>query len=262
MWSIRSLLAACLMAACCLGVIGCFQVDPPRKKLPRRVVIPIRPIVPIHPAPRRPRPCPGPWCPRESLTAVLTPTVAGRISPDGVPIECDYPAERMQANLAGADGAGLCVFAAASWAMDWHGIDNGRDLLPWMQRKQGGGWPEKFDAVMKEYFREKNQPVPGYTQMTGSDTTFVLKALATGKIVCATYNHSPTGRYNGRRIAHMVCIHHCDGERVAIGDNNYIGSDNYEWLPMEQWQSCFLGDNGKGWAIAFDAPPPPPVPHN
>lgn len=251
-----------LPMAVAFGCLGCFQVDPPKKKLPRRIVIPIRPVRPALPSPRRPCPRPGP-CPRETmLGSLLSPTVAGRISPDGVPIECDYPPDRMQENLKGTDGSGLCVWAAASWAMDWHGVSGGRDLLPWMTRKEGGGWPDKFDAMMKEYFREKNQPVPGYTQMTGSDTAFVLKALESGKLVCATYNHSPTGRYQGRRISHMVCVHHCDGERVAIGDNNYIGDNSYEWLPMEEWKKCFLGDNGKGWAIAFDPPGPPPVPHN
>lgn len=240
---------------------GCPSLVSPKRILPRRIIVPIKPPRP------RVRPAPCPICPRRipwagDKTAALAPTVAGRVSPDGVPLECDYPADRWQKNLAGTDGAGLCVFASAAYAMDWHGIEEGRDLLQWMTSRPGGGYPAKFDKVMSEYFGSKNRPVPKYVQMEGTDVAFVRKAVSQGRIVCATYDHSPTGRYEGQRISHMVCVLHCDGERVAVADNNYVGTDQIEWLPFAEWQRCFLGRGGKGWAIAFDAPPPPPPPHN
>lgn len=262
MYLIRWLVAVVALAVVAVGVVGCFQPAPQKRRLPNRIVIPIRPVLPNRPAPPRPKPCPGPWCPRSLLNGPLSAAVAGRISPDGVPIMCDYPSDKMTENVGGADGVGLCVFDAASWAMEWHGIRDGKEFFVWMQHKPGGGWPEKFDEMMKEYWREKGVDCPGYVQMSGSDTSFVVKALSQGKIVCATYNHSPTGRYNGGRISHMVCIMHHDGQRVAIGDNNYCGADKYEWLTAAEWEKCFLDQNGRGWAIAFDAPPPPPVPHN
>lgn len=184
------------------------------------------------------------------------------MSPDGVAIECDYPSDRMEKNLAGTDGSGLCVFASASRAMDWHGIRSGHGMLHWMTSKPGGGWPQKFDDMMREYFQEKEEQVPAYVQMDGTDFDFVQKALASGKLVCCTYNYSPSGRYSGGRISHMVNVHHHDGQRVAIGDNNFVGADQYEWLTVEEWKKCAADSRGRTWAIAFDAPAPPPPPHN
>lgn len=258
----RLVLLLLLLLAILVAVGGCYQPDPPRRRQPRPVVVPIRPVVPLlHPLPRR-KPCPGPWCPREALTSPFTAAIGGRISPDGVPIECDYPAGRMAPNVSGTDGAGLCVFDSASRAMDWQGVRGGHDFFPWMTSKPGGGYPKKFDAMMKEYFESRQEPIPGYVQMDGTDTSFVAKALSQGKLVCCTYNFSPSGRYSGRRISHMVNVHHHDGERVAVGDNNFCGADQYEWLTAAEWERCCKDQWGRLWAIAFDAPPPPPVPHN
>lgn len=260
MWKSRWLILLSVSAAVAGYTTGC--MPPPEK--PRRKIVPV--VVPRPmPFPVRPLPCPGPYCPRRpwyGTTALIGATVGGRISPDGVQIECDYPAARMVKNKAGTDGAGLCVFDSASRAMDWHGVKGGYGLLDWMTHKPGGGYPEKFDAMMKEYFTSLSVPIPGYVQMDGTDTSFVRKALDAGKLVCCTYNYSPSGRYSGERISHMVNVHHHDGQRVAIGDNNFCGADQYEWLTVQEWEKCAKDSRGRLWAIAFDAPPPPPPPHN
>lgn len=259
---IVTVLGVIALACVTLGCVGCWASRPAPRRIPKRIVVPVRPVLPRPIPPRPRRPCPGPWCPRGNDCPMPSAVVGGRVSPDGVPIQCDYPGERMKPNVGGSDGKGLCVFDSASWAMDWHRHREGYGLLEWMTRKPGGGWPEKFDAMMAEFWREKGKPAPRYVQMEGDDIPFVIDALAKGKLVCGTYWRSPTGRYQGQRIAHMVCIAHHDGERVAVIDNNFCGADKVEWMSAAEFRKTFLNSSGKGWAIAFDAPPPPPPPHN
>jgi hypothetical protein len=72
-----------------------------------------------------------------------------------------------------------------------------------------------------------------------------------------TYHRSPTGRYGGRRISHMVSLVAAGEKWFAVLDNNYPRS--IEWIEPEQFRDCYTG-GGSGWAIIPLKPGPPPVP--
>jgi hypothetical protein len=76
-----------------------------------------------------------------------------------------------------------------------------------------------------------------------------------------TYSSSPTGRYGGSRIAHMVSLVHADDRWFAVLDNNYPGANLIEWMTPQEFQRTWTGMGG-GWAVILLAPPPPPPPVN
>lgn len=59
----------------------------------------------------------------------------------------------------------------------------------------------------------------------GSDLERLKLACRTGRMPGVTYAFSPTGRYGGARIAHMVNLVHADDQWFAVLDNNYPGAD-------------------------------------
>jgi hypothetical protein len=93
-----------------------------------------------------------------------------------------------------------------------------------------------------------------------SGVRVILKlACKTGRMPGVTYSFSPTGRYGGRRIAHMVSLVSADDRHFVILDNNYPGT--YEWMTPEEFTRSYTG-GGQGWAVILLAPPPSPVPVN
>jgi hypothetical protein len=180
--------------------------------------------------------------------------IAGRISPDGKEeIQCDLPSQEHLKNVAGRDGSGLCVFSSLEIAGHWQNVAELRGFQKKMQSEQGGGWPEKVDAMVAKY-----APHTKYLQYNGADPAVLKLALKTGRMPAVTYGYSP--RYGGR-VAHMVNLVHLSAHWAAVLDNNFPGEDRYEWMaPTEfyrRWQM-----NGGGWAIVLLAPPPPPIPIN
>jgi hypothetical protein len=170
----------------------------------------------------------------------------------GVEIEIDLPAAQHIKNFgAPADGKGLCVFASLSMAARWHNLRALFDLIHEIQ--EGGGWPEKVDAVLKQH-----APGVEYVQYEGTDPAILDRALGEGHMVCITYGYGE--RYQMQTIYHMVCLVHLDRELAAILDNNFPGT--YEWMPRAEALRRFCHPDGKFWAVVFMAPPPPPIPHN
>lgn len=177
------------------------------------------------------------------------------VSPSGVAATVDLPASQHIKNVGGSDGAGLCVFTSTQHAARWHNLSYMEGFRTWMERKPGGGWPEKLDKMLAQFCREKGVPVPLYVQHTGGDEAFLDLAIHTDRMPCVTY----AGRddfYRGR-IAHMVNLAHIDGTTAAIIDNNRPGS--WVWMTraefLQRWR-----DNDGGWAVVFLDPPPPPHP--
>jgi hypothetical protein len=96
----------------------------------------------------------------------------------------------------------------------------------------------------------------------GKETLDVLRtALKMGRMVSCTYSISPTGRYGGGRISHMVNLVHLDDKYAAILDNNYIGDTKYEWLTIDEFVKTYTGGRA-GWAIVLLDPGPPNLPYN
>lgn len=177
------------------------------------------------------------------------------VSPFGVAATVDLPASQHMKNVGGSDGAGLCVFTSTQHACRWHNLGYMEGFRAWMERRPGGGWPEKLDQMIGQFCREKGVPIPLYVQHTGGDEAFLDLAIHTDRMPCVTYD----GRddfYRGR-IAHMVNLAHIDANAAAIIDNNRPGS--WVWMSRAEFLSRWRGNDG-GWAVVFLDPPPPPHP--
>jgi len=185
-------------------------------------------------------------------------TVGGDLAPDGTLVQVDMPQDLRLHNTAGRDGAGLCVFTSLNHAAIWQDVEVLRDFQEWMKAKPGGGYPEKVAAMITQKCNERGVPEPRYVQVQGADLEPIRLALKTGRLPCITYSFSPSGRYGGRRIAHMVnCVHDQNGY-YGILDNNY--PENIEWLTETEFQKSYT--RGGGWTIILLDPGPPPPPHN
>jgi hypothetical protein len=186
--------------------------------------------------------------------------VGGPIHSSGTQVDCDLPADRHQRNAAGSDGAGLCVFTSLGMAADWCSETALLDFRDWMRARPGGGYPEKVNAMIRALCQDRHLPEPRYVQLQGGDLDTLALAVQHGHLACVTYGHSPTGRYGGRPIAHMVnCVAARAGPQQlwAILDNNYPGT--IEWMSEDQFRKAYTLLGG-GWSILLLKEGPPPVP--
>lgn len=191
-------------------------------------------------------------------------TIGGKLAPDGKSeIAIDLPGSQHLKNVGGSDGAGLCVFTSISHAARWSRVELLENFRDWMRKYPGGGWPEKVDTMIGKIAKEKGVPPPLYMQVQGGREKLDLlrAALASNRMVCVTYSFSPTGRYGGKRIAHMVNLVHLDDKYACILDNNYPGENAYEWISVDQFVQTFTGGKS-GWAVILIDAGPPPLPWN
>lgn len=184
--------------------------------------------------------------------------VGGNKSPTGKEVELDYPEERHQHNKAGKDGAGLCVFTSISQAGDWQNVPGMVNMRDWMQKYPGGGWPAKVKEMVAKKCKAEGWPVPDFIIDENGDLAILELALTTGRMPCVTYGISPTGRYNGQHIAHMVNLVHGDKDEWCVLDNNY---KDVEWMSRKEFSKAY-NDKSKGWCVIFLSPGPPPPPRN
>jgi hypothetical protein len=182
--------------------------------------------------------------------------IGGDEAPDGTPVQVDLPPDLRMHNTGGRDGAGLCVFTSMNHAAIWQDVESLKDFQKWMKSKPGGGYPEKVAAMITQKCKELGVVEPKYVQVEGNDLEPIRVALKTGRMSCITYSFSPSGRYGGQRIAHMVnCVHDVNGY-FGILDNNY--PEKIEWLDESEFKKSY-GGGGGGWTIILlDAGPPPP----
>jgi len=244
-----------------LAMLAMHRPAPAARPVAPRIIVPIQPRIEPPRKPFCPR-CPQDLADGGSLAVPLAAAVGGRTSPDGVPLSVDYPGRRHLRNLEGSDGLGLCGYASNSMSMDWHNHREGRELLNWMTHRPGGAYPAKFDKDMRDFWASKNQPVPKYMHYEGKDLSVLDKAVSSGRMVAGTYYRSPTGRYGGKRIAHMVDWVHADGTRYCVLDNNFPGDAAYEWMTRDEAERTIKDGQGKMWLVIYSNPPPPPPPHN
>jgi len=186
--------------------------------------------------------------------------VNGYRSPSGADIHCDLPGLFHIKNRGGSDGLGLCVFASLSHSSEWQNLPT-RHFFEWMKKHPGGGWPEKVDKMIKKYCDEKGIDVPDYVQIQSDDLEVLKLACQTGRMPGVTYSFSPTGRYGGAKIAHMVSLVHADDEWFAVLDNNYPGDNKIEWMSPNEFLRTYKGGR-TGWCVIFLDSGPPPLPYN
>lgn len=181
------------------------------------------------------------------------------VDPAGDQIICDIPPSQHMRNTGGwgprgaGTGAGLCCFTSIEMVSRWQNIPELTGFQKWMTYKNGGGWPEKIDAMIAQFTKEKGASVPLYLQHTGGDESFLDAAIKTDRMLCVTYA-GVDDFYNGT-IAHMVCLVGLTDKWAVIYDNNrpgvVVGMSRSDFL--KRWRA-----NGGGWAIVFLNPPPPP----
>jgi hypothetical protein len=162
-------------------------------------------------------------------------------------------------NKGGRDGAGLCVFTSIGMSADWQSVESLIAFRDWMTKHPGGGYPSKVDDMIARMCADTQRPIPAYAQMEAADLDMLELACKSGRMPAVTYCWSPTGRYGGGRISHMVSLVHADGDVWGILDNNHIGS--IEWMNRKEFTTTFTG-NGGGWAVFLLADGPPPVPRH
>lgn len=198
--------------------------------------------------------------PLTRLTAQAPPAGAsvGRVAPDGTEPQCDLPDAEQLHNKGGRDGAGLCVFTSIDHSARWQNVPQLVGFRDWMTKYPGGGYPEKVAKMIAQISKERGLPEPEYVQVERADWEVLRLAMKCGRLPGVTYSRSPTGRYGGQRIAHMTSMVHCDAKWVAILDNNYPGSDKYEWMTPDEARKAGCLE----WVVILLGPPPPPVPHN
>lgn len=185
---------------------------------------------------------------------LVSATVGGRDEN----IQCDLPGDLHIHNKGGSDGAGLCVFASMHHAGVWQNDPVFAGLFEWMRQHPGGGYPEKVDQMIADYCKEKGLPKPNYLQVEGKDVEVLKAACKSGRMPCVTYSMSPTGRYDGQHISHMVNIVVANDAGVWVLDNNYPGDDKYEKMSWDEFNRAYA----PGWCVVLLNPAPPPPPHN
>lgn len=174
---------------------------------------------------------------------------------EGIEVAIDLPMPDHRQNEAGTDGAGLCVWATLDMAGRWANIPELRGLFSHMKQQPGGGWPERVERVMAEL-----APNVPYVQYEGSDPSILDAAIRSGRPVGITYGYGNGKLYRGQTIAHMVLLVHLDDKWACIIDNN--DPLHCTWLTRPELLNRWTHPTGKGWAVVFIAPPPPPIPTN
>ena len=199
----------------------------------------------ILPTPERKRPL-LPIPPRNEM--MVTAQTGGTVSPKGEEVQIDYPTERHMKNTGGSDGAGLCVFTSIEMAADDQNVEQLLGFQKWMTRRPGGGYPSKVTKTISDFCKERSLSEPRYLQVEGREEVYEILKLAcrTGRMPGVTYSFSPTGRYGGMRIAHMVNILHCTDSEVCVLDNNF--PKTYEWMSKQEFLRTFTGGRD-GWAV-------------
>jgi hypothetical protein len=188
-------------------------------------------------------------------------------APDGKPAALQFPPDRYTRNTAGTDGLGLCVFTSMKHAGDWQNADLFVKQLEFMRRQPGGGYPSKVDSVLKAASKQYGLTIPQYVQVQDRDIEVLKLAIKNGYMPCVTYGISPSGRYSGKQISHMVNLIHADDHFFGVLDNNYVGPNEIEWMTPAEFMRAYT-TNGRsrvggvnGWAIVLltASPPKPPL---
>jgi len=232
---------------------------PPTPKVPDT-----RPLLPKRP---------GPWGTEAGVSVETQGTaegrlavqakVGGQVAPDGrTEIQIDLPGDLHRANIE-SKGQGCCVFTSIHHSALWQNIPELQEFPKWLQKKglTGGGYPGNVKERITAICKERGVLEPAYLQIENSKDIEILRlACKTGRFPAVTYSKSPTGRYGGGTIAHMVSLPHADQQYLAVLDNNYIGIDKYEWMSADEFIKVA---NPRGyWAVILLGPGPPIPPRN
>lgn len=160
------------------------------------------------------------------------------------------------------DHLGMCVFSAIEMSALACGLEQMRGWRNWCAEKyEGGGWPEKVDLCLRDWFTAKGIPPIPYIQYEGKDpASFMALCEKTRRPFGMTYGYSP--RYGGRSIQHMVTGVMFRNNYGVVLDNNFPGEDRYEWVERDEFIRRTIYPNKSAWLFAWLPPAPPLSPRN
>lgn len=187
-------------------------------------------------------------------------SVGGNTAPDGTGVHCDLPHAEHCRNVS-SRGEGCCTQTSVNHSARWQNVPALIDFHKWVQEKglPGGGYPSRMAERIPACAKDRGYPTPTFIQIEGSDLEILKLACQTGRMPGVTYGFSPSGRYGGQRISHMVSLPHADDKWFCVLDNNF--PQTWEWLTPEEFKRTYTSGGG-GWAVILLAPPPPPPPTN
>jgi hypothetical protein len=180
-------------------------------------------------------------------------------------IQCELPADLHRRNTE-SKGLGLCVFTSIHHSSLWQNVPQLVEFPKYLIDKgvPGGGYPSKVRDLITKISKERGLPIPDYIQVESSDLEILKAACKTGRMPAVTYGLSPTRRYNGQTIAHMVNCVHADNSTFVVLDNNYTGANNYEHMSPEEFLRAYRaqpgGRSNSGWSVILLNGSPPPIP--
>lgn len=179
-----------------------------------------------------------------AVASVERAQIGGPVSPDGkAEVTCNLPLSLRAKNVGGRDGAGLCVFTSVMHAARYQNERRLSDFQREMRQEDGGGWPEKLEAMIAKYGKDTR-----YVQYIGTNPSFLVEALNSGRMVSITYTR-----------VHMVNLIYLSDEWAAVLDNNFIGENEIRWHRTSELLQMWR-DGGQGWAVVLLAPRPPSPP--
>lgn len=186
------------------------------------------------------------------------------IAPDGTEVQIDLPVSQQIKNI-GSDippHRGMCVTTSITQSARWANNPVLQDFVTYAKQFPGGGYPEKVDELMRKIAQARNVPVPQYKQIKGGRETLTTLKLALKNGLCpsVTFGFSPSGRYQGQKISHMVNLLHLDEKYACVLDNNFPGT--YEWMSVDEFYASYTSAAGYGWAVILLDAGPPPIPWN
>lgn len=189
--------------------------------------------------------------------------VGSWVSPDGKEaMQLPLPGFLHQQNTGGSDGSGLCVYASCRHAGRWASDPLFEEIFDWMRSYPGGSYPDKLTQTLNQCAKEKGFSVPTYIQVQDTDLDIIKMATKNGIMPGVTYGFSPSGRYSGRQISHMVSIVHATDNWFCVLDNNYIGESAFEWLTPAEFKRAYTARGGNGWSVFLLTNPPSPAPRS
>jgi hypothetical protein len=191
--------------------------------------------------------------------------VGGTTAPDGREIQIDLPGSLHRHNVS-SRGSGCCVFTSIGChSAVWQNVPQLWEFPKWLQAKalSGGGYPGNVTARIKAICKERGVPEPAYLQIQDGDVEILKAACKAGRMPAVTYSFSPSGRYGGGRISHMVSLVHADDQFFGVLDNNYVDGPNHiEWLTPDEFRRTYTGGGKAGWSVILLQHGPPPAPRN
>jgi hypothetical protein len=190
--------------------------------------------------------------------------VGGKEAPNGTEIQIDLPGKEHRKNIS-SQGQGCCTQTSMHHSAVYQNVPVLMEFHEWVKKKglPGGSYPSEMKKRIAMIAKDRGLPEPNYIQVEGGrELLDVLKAAcASGRMPGVTYSRSPTKRYGGGQISHMVSLVHLDDTHAAILDNNYPGDSQYEWMSVDEFVATFTGGRA-GWAVILLDSGPPPLPWN